>query len=440
MYSHHQQQSYSSFTGYDYTSSAYPASGTVFTSGKGVYLFDRHGNNYLDACAGTFNIGLGYGNKIIIDRLKQQMDTGLIHLSSSFASEAVNFAEQALVDISPKNISKCHLKGCTGGSTAIEQAIRHAWVKTSKKTLITFRGSHHGQTISTTFVSGMPFRKNRLPISPLPTLQVNPPDCYRCPYKKTPSTCGFECIDEVENVLQHPPTGCDDVAAFIAEPILGAGGGITPPHQYWMKLSSVLSAKGILLIFDEVQTFGRTGHFFAAQYYNVEPNLIAIAKGISGIGIPGAGALLMEDGFNLLNGGERSLTWGANLLSCAAISSTVELMKAPSFLHNLKNTGELLADRLNRLASIYDFIGTVRGFGLMTGLEIVATKASRKPRPDLAYKILKTAHKNRLIIRLSEYDRGNFVKIRPSLNITSDEVLDLCDRLAFTLKEVHTTL
>jgi 4-aminobutyrate aminotransferase-like enzyme len=417
--------------------SSYPASGIEFTSGKGVYLLDEFGNDFLDACAGTFNLSMGYGNSVIVDQLKTQLDTGLIHLSSSFVSKHVQLAEYALVDVAPSNIVQCHMKGSTGGSTAIEQAVRHAWVKTGKRTLISFRGSHHGQTISTTFISGMPFRKNRLPISPLPTLQVNPPDCYRCPYQKEPSTCKFECIDEVENVIQHPPTGCDDIAAFIAEPILGAGGGITPPSGYWTKLSSLLAANGILLIFDEVQTFGRTGHFFAAQHYGVEPNLIALAKGISGIGIPGAGALLMEDGFNLLNSGERSLTWGANLLTCVAISSTIELMRQQSFLTQLRSSGELLANNLARIVSQYEFIGTVRGFGLMTGLEIVTSKESRKPRPDLAYKISQIAYKNRLILRLSEYDRGSFLKIRPSLNITHDEIMDLSERLEFTLQEVQ---
>ena len=208
--------------------SAYGESNHSFVSGSGIYLKDSFGENYIDACSGTFNMGLGYGNSEIKQELINVLNSGILHLSSSFQSKYVREAEKALVEIAPSNIKLCHLKGSTGGSSAIEQAIRHVWVSSGKRTIVSFRGSHHGQTIATTFLSGMPFRRDRLPISPLPVLHVEPPDCYRCPFNKEPSTCNFECIDKIERALNFSPTGNNDIAAFIGEPIMGAGGGITP--------------------------------------------------------------------------------------------------------------------------------------------------------------------------------------------------------------------
>ena len=188
-------------------------------------------------------------------------------------------------------------------------------------------------------------------------------------------------------------------------------------------------------MFDEVQTFGRTGHFFAAQYYNVDPNIIVVAKGISGIGVPAAGALLLEKKFALLNQGERSLTWGSNNLTCAAIETTIRVMSAPNFWESTREAGHVLNLELRKLERKYPFIGAVRGTGLMTGLEIVVSKDSKIPNNKLARKIINCAMKNKLIVRLSEYGHGSFVKVRPPLIISSSEVRSLCNLLDYSISQ-----
>lgn len=413
---------------------AYPATAQPeFVAARGCYLIEAGGKRYLDGCAGTFNINLGYGHPAVTEAVSRVLSTGLVHLSGSFRHPEVEGAARALVEVAPDGLTHCHFKGSTGGSTAVEQALRHAWAATGKRSVITFRGGHHGQTIATTSVSGMPFRCNRLPISPLPAVHVDPPDCYRCRWHRTPDTCRLECIDAIEQAIDSAPTGEDDTAAFIGEPILGAGGGIAPPKHWWAALHSRLRRRGVLLALDEVQTFGRTGSFFAADYYDVQPDMIVVSKGISGIGVPGAAGVLMTDSLRKLNAGERSLTSAASVLSMAATRATIEVMRAPGFFESARHAGNVLAERLQSLQRDFDCIGVVRGHGLMTGIELVKDRTSREPDVALARRVIEQCASNGLLLRTSLYDRGAFVKVRPPLVIGEDEVHELCDKLRYAL-------
>jgi 4-aminobutyrate aminotransferase-like enzyme len=320
------------------SSLAYPGMPPQFTRGEGIYLIDDKGQHYLDGASGTFNISLGYAHPDVSQAVSNIILSGLSHISTTiFTNEYAGKAATALVKIAPNSIDCCHFKGCTG-STAMEQAMRSCLIVTGQRTFVGFQNGHHGQTMATTAISGMPFRRNRLPILNLPVVSVPPPDCYRCPVGRNSQNCKMECINLVKNALDNPPTGEKDVCAFIAEPILGAGGGIMPPINYWPMVQELLHARNIPLIFDEVQTFGRTGHFFAAQYFQVEPDLITLAKGISGIGIPGAGAVLSSRRFAILKPYERSLTWGGSPLICAAIATTIEVMQKPEFFARKRNS------------------------------------------------------------------------------------------------------
>ena len=417
----------------DVSALSYPAHGPEFVSARGCHLTDVSGVRYLDGCAGTFNIGLGYGHPEVTRAVTEVLATGLPHVSSSFSHPRIEGAARALVEVAPTSITHCHFKGSTGGSTAVEQAMRTAWAATGKRSFVAFRGSHHGQTIATSSLSGMSFRKNRLPLSPLPVTHVEPPDCYRCAWGRTPATCRLECIAAVERSLDAAPTGEDDVAAFVGEPILGCGGGIAPPRHWWSELQSLLSRRQVLLILDEVQTFGRTGTFFAAEYYGIDPDLIAVGKGISGIGIPGAAALLMTERLRVLDAGERSLTSAGSVIASAAVEATVRAMRAPGFFESARRAGEALAERLRGLQHEFACIGTIRGFGLMTGLELVDSRDTKAPDRALANRLVAECMKNRLLLRTSEYGRGAFLKIRPPLVISVEEVHDLCDRLRRSL-------
>lgn len=411
---------------------AYPPGHALrVTRARGIYVYDDDkGYRAIDLAAGTFNVGLGYGHPAVVAAMVRVLESGATHVSSSFANDDVEQAAANLVRVAPPSLTRCHMKGSTGGSEANEQALRTAHVVSGKRTVAAFRHGHHGQTVLTSHVSGMPYRRSRLPAAAgLPVLHVPPPDCYRCPYDKTPETCALQCLRPVEEALDNPPGGEDDIACFIAEPIIGAGGGLTPPKRYWPELHERLKARGILLIFDEVQTFGRTGGFFAAGYYGVEPDMITLAKGISGIGVAAAAAVLLRPEHAVLKSTERSLTGGASPLVCAAVAATIDVMDAPGFFEGVQKSAEVLADGLHQIRHRFDCVGEVRGVGLMTGLEIVRSKESKQPHPDLTNRIIDKAERNGLLLRNSQYDRGSFLKVRPPLVITPDEARESCDRL-----------
>lgn len=409
--------------------SAYSTGVLRVKSAQGVWISDETGQRFLDGCAGTFNVGLGYGHKYVVEAIRGVLDSGVLHGSGSMSLELRDRAEQALVSIASAGLDRCHLKGCTGGSTAVEQAIRHAWIATGRVAIASFELGHHGQTVLATLASGMEFRKRRVPVRLPYSLQVPPPDCYRCPFGKKPETCSVECVADIEERLRAAAPESGGFAAFVAEPILGAGGGIAPPRKFWSAFSEVLAELEIPLILDEVQTFGRTGEFLAATFFGIEPEMVCLAKSISGIGVPGAGALLLSHRYCALDEGERSLTGGGSNLVCAAIAATIEVMKEPSFFPSMQRSAEALNQGLEAILAQYDFIGCVRGVGLMTGLEIVQSKASRQKYPELASQIIRGCYANGLLVRQSEYGRGSFVKVRPALTISEDEVKELCRRL-----------
>ena len=415
--------------------SAYPTNGIRATSGEGIWITAADGQKYLDGCAGTFNIGLGFKHPKVVSAIENVMQRGILNGSTTLRNELVEEAEKELVSVAPSGLDRCHLKGCTGGSTAVEQAVRHAWANTGRHGLLSFNGSHHGQTIATSLLSGMDFRKSRLGGVTFPVSAVPAPDCYRCPCGKSPHSCRVECAEEVVAAIEaRQGSPQDAVAAFVAEPILGAGGGIVPHRRYWPKISEQLRKRNVLLIFDEVQTFGRTGEFFAADYFEVSADMIAVAKAISGIGVPGTGGLLLPHSMCILDSGERSLTWGGSNIVAAAIVATIREMKRPGFMKQVARVGYYINTELQRMCATYDFVGCVRGVGLMTGLEIVESKQSRRPNIPLAARIIDVCRDSGLLLRQSAYEHGSFVKVRPALTITLDEARELCRRLEHALR------
>ncbi len=416
--------------------SAYSSQSMTVTGARGLWLTTDDGHRYLDACAGTFNVGLGYGHKAVTDAVRKVLDIGILHGSSSICGKEVGEAEALLAAIAPTGLDRVHLKGCTGGSTAVEQALRHAWAYTGRTRVVSFINGHHGQTIVSTLASGMQFRKRRLRHATIPITNVPAPDCYRCPFGKVPESCNVQCADEVVRAATDKD---DAAAAFLAEPVLGAGGGIIPPRLFWHKVADGLQRARIPLILDEVQTFGRLNGFFAADYYGIQPTMIALAKSISGIGVPGAGALLLPKELCILEQGERSLTWGGSSIVGAAIAATVRVMNSDGFFASVQRSGEMLHDSLNRLMTQSRFIGCVRNVGLMSGVELVHSKESRQPYPKFAEAVIRECKHEGLLVRQSEYGLGAFVKIRPALTATSDEVLEIVRRFSLALNRCERT-
>ncbi|WP_285857058.1 aspartate aminotransferase family protein [Mesobacillus subterraneus] len=398
--------------------------------GEGIYLFDADGRKYIDCASATFNLSLGYSHPKVINAIKEQADQ-LIHVTSSFQTDAINKLSKRLVELSPERITKAHLK-VSGGSVANEGAIKMAQRATGKRDIISLFRSHLGQTMMTANLSGNAFRRANSALAIPGGLQVPDPYCYRCFYGQDPSSCNFMCVQRLDDFLEYASSG--NVAAIMVEPISGNGGNIVPPAGYFQRLREFCDRNNIKLILDEIQTgIGRTGYMFAAEYFDVEPDAITVAKGLGGSGAQVAG-ILASDELGGLPSHEHSFTYGANVLSAVAALTTLDVISDPLFLENVRATGSYILFRLEEMKKKYSIIGDVRGVGLMIGIEI--NDADGKPDSKLTNWLADKAMEYGLVIRTSRYGFGNVLKIRPPLILTMEEAEMICEGFESLIREV----
>lgn len=401
----------------------YPVGEKKMVHGKGVYLFDDEGNSYLDCASATFNLSLGYSHPAVLEAIKGQADQ-LIHITSSYQSDPVNDLVRRLIEVSPSNITRVHPK-VSSGSAANEGAIKMAQYATGRTEVVTLFRSHLGQTMMMASMSGNAFRKAPFPILASGSLQVPDPYCFRCFYGQQRETCGLMCVDRLDDFMEYASSG--QVAAIVIEPISGNGGNIVPPDGYMQRLRAFCDERDIVLIFDEIQTgIGRTGQMFAAQHFGVEPDAITTAKGLGGSGAQVA-AILTNDRLAGMPAHHHSFTYGSNLLAAAAANVTLDIIRQPEFLSNVRATGNYILGRLADLKRSYRAIADVRGVGLMIGFELSEPDGS--PAVRLTNHLAKAATDHGLILRTSRYGYGNVLKIRPPLILTLDQAEQLCDRL-----------
>lgn len=408
-----------------------PPDDILMVRGEGIYLYDSNGSRYIDCAAATFNLSLGYSNEEVIAAATAQMRS-LIHSTSSFLTAPVARLTNKLLEVSPPGLEKVHLK-VSSGSAANEGAIKMAQFVTGKTDVISLFRSHLGQTIFTMNASGNGFRRRPFRLANSGILHVPAPYCRRCFYNQKPETCALLCVERINDFIDYASSG--EVAAVIVEPVLGNGDNIIPPPGYLQALRTLCDERGITLIFDEVQTgIGRTGQMFAAQTFGVTPDIMTVAKGLGGTGFQVA-AILCKPEYAQMDSMHHSFTYGSNVMAAAAATRTLEIISQPAFLANVRTVGSYVVERLKSMQQLYPrVIGDVRGVGLMIGFEIVDDDGM----PDLVrLKVLKeTAFKRGLIMRDSRYGRGNVLKIRPPLIISTEQAEDLCNILEQSLVEV----
>jgi 4-aminobutyrate aminotransferase-like enzyme len=403
------------------------SSSVHFTKGIGIRLYTPQNEEYIDAVSGTFNLALGYSHPELVDVLKTQVED-LIHVSSSFTGELAQNVLDSILDHAPDHITDGWMRDIIG-STANEGAVKIANKFNGKNEVISLSLSHHGQTLFATNISGNAFRRKSFSNTLTTNNGIVPaPYCYRCPYAaKGAPECGFLCAEAIHDYVQY--SSSDNVSCLIIEPILGNGGNIVPPEGYFERIRQICDELDIVLIADEVQTgIGRTGHMFASEYYDIQPDIITLAKGLGGIGIPAA-AIIYKPEFAVLEKFEHSYTSGGNLLSLTATQKTMEVVSREGFLENVRTSGRILGDLLHQLKEDYGhIIGDVRGIGYMWGLEIIAKDGA--PDVDLSNRIIDLAlSDHKMILRGSRYGFGNVVKVRPALTATIDDIEEIYTRL-----------
>jgi 4-aminobutyrate aminotransferase len=404
-----------------------------FIRGEGIHLIRDDGAVFVDAASGTFNLPLGYNHPEIVEAVVEQVRR-YSHLSSTIRTDRGPNALDELIEQAPSNIQAGWFRDLTG-STANECAVKIAQKSSGKTDILSLFLSHHGQTQFTTAISGNSFRRKQFPDALSPhSIKMPAPYCHRCFFNATPSSCGMMCVEKIGDFLEHASSG--SVACMIVEPILGNGGNIVPPPGYFQAISKLCAENDILMIADEVQTgMGRTGHLFASEAFDWKPNIITLAKGLGGIGIPVA-AVLYEARLDVLDSHDHSFTSGANPVALAAMTATLKVLRSGEVLADVRRNGVKLGALLGALKEKHRSIGDVRGLGYMWGLEI--DKPDGSPDVSRTEAIIKAAAaSHNLILRGSRYGFGNVVKVRPPLIATEGDLETIVTRLSRAITDVE---
>jgi 4-aminobutyrate aminotransferase-like enzyme len=392
--------------------------------GRGVHL-QVGGESYIDCASGTFNLSLGYSNRQVIDALHAQLERAS-HLSSDLTRVKSAEVFALMREFLPEHINAFWFRDITG-STANECAIRIAQKATGKSDIVSLFLSHHGQSAAATGISGNAFRQRSFALPFVGSLKIPAPDCANCFYGQTPDSCGMLCARRLDDFVEFASSG--QVAALLIEPVLGNGGNIVPPPDYYGVIREVCDRHGILIVADEVQTgFGRTGTFFASTGVarDLRPDIITFAKGAGGIGIPAAGVVMREE-LDILEPWEHSSTSGANPLSLVAMEETLKYIRDARVLDDVAVTSRILRRGLAGLADRFSCVTGDRGVGLMLAFDLPTSA-------DVA-RFIPLAREHGLILRGSRYGFGRTVKVRPPLIVSEDEAFDIIDGLTAALAQ-----
>lgn len=404
-----------------------------FVRGAGMHLYDVDDNEYLDFFGGILTVSVGHCHPKTTEALTQQAQR-LGHTSTLFPHEKhVNLAEK-LADMTPGRLQKSYF--LNSGTEANEAAVMLAKESTGEQEVIALRHGYSGRSALAMTLNG----QGGWRIGGTHTAGVKhalAPYCYRCPLKLTYPECGVACAEDIQELIQTTTSG--RVAAFLAEPIQGVGGFITPPPEYFEIAVGIVREHGGLFIADEVQTgFGRTGgYWFGTEHWGVEPDIMTLAKGIAN-GTPMGVAIATSEVADTLDGLTIS-TFGGNPVSCAAALATIEVMEEEASPEHVDEVGRHLRQGLEALQERYPLIGDVRGKGLMQGVELVRDRETKEPAPDETSHLMDAARQRGLIIGKGGL-YGNALRIAPPLIATNDEVNQALEILDCAFAEVQDTL
>ncbi len=352
--------------------------------GKGVFLYDKEGFEYLDACSGAVTANIGHGIQEILQAIYRQGQQVSFVYRSQFTNEP---SEQLAALLSQETgLDWCFLvnSGSEAVETAVKIAIQHWQEKgrPSKRRVISRWLSYHGITFGALSASGHPVRRERFDSFVGDWPAVEPPYCYQCPFGKTYPACNVQCARQLETVIRRIGEG--NVAAFIAEPVIGAAGGaIEAPPEYFKVVKEICEKYEILFIADEVMTgCGRTGTFLAMEHWGVQPDIVALGKGLSAGYAPIAAALVTKEVLEPILQGSQVImsghTFSANPLSSAAALAVLKLIKSEKMIEGVGEKSKYLQNQLKIMKKNYSIIGDVRGKGLMIGIEFAGSVNGKK--------------------------------------------------------------
>jgi 4-aminobutyrate aminotransferase-like enzyme len=398
----------------------------VMDSGSGRRLTDSEGRTYLDFFGGILTVSVGHADERVNGAIKTQMDR-LGHVSTLYPTLPMVELAERLARITPGRLQKSMFTA--SGTEAVETAVALAQVYTGSIELIALRHGYSGRSmLAQSLTAHSAWRA--VPTQVAGIKHAHAPYCYRCPLKLEYPSCEVACATDIEDLIRTTTTG--KIAGFLAEPILGVGGFIVPPPEYFQIATDIVRKYGGIFICDEVQTgFGRTGgKMFGIEHSGVEPDVMTMAKGVAN-GMPLGVTIAtpeVADAFQSLT----ISTFGGNPVSSAAANATIAIIEGDNLAQNAAIMGARLRAGLEELQARHPkHLGDVRGRGLMLAIEFVADEPAgdRTPSPQTANVVFDAAKECGLLVGKGGLD-SNVLRISPALTVTSDEVDEALNHLA----------
>lgn len=402
--------------------------------GDGCYIEDVDKNVFLDFSSGISTTNVGYSNDYLISRVEDQLHK-LWHFAGTdfYYEEQVNAAE-SLISIMPGSHDK-KVFFTNSGAESNEASIKFARSYTKRPEFVGFIGGFHGRTMgSLAFTASKAIHHENFFPEMNGVTHIPYPDPYRNPFNidgyENPDDLTNAVLDYLDEYIFDKFLPSNSVAGILVEPIQGEGGYIVPPRDFHKKLMEMAHDNDILYIMDEVQTgFGRTGYFFASEYFGIDPDIMSVAKSIAS-GIP-MGASIVKNKYDFERSGLHSNTFGGNLLACVASMATIEEIKNKNMIKNSRENGDYLNKRLRELQEKYDAIGDVRGLGLMQAIDFVKNRKTKAHFASLRNKVIENAYHNGLILLGAGESAIRFI---PPLIIKNEEIDNAIEILDKSIK------
>jgi taurine---2-oxoglutarate transaminase len=387
---------------------------------EGIYFWDADGKRYIDFSSQLMNTNIGHQHPKVVKAIQDQA-AKLCFVHPGNATEPRGLLGKKLAEITPGNLKKTFFT--LGGAEANENAIKIARFYTGRHKILARYRSYHGATHGAIALTG---DYRRLAVEPAMPGGVHflDPFCYRCPFGQKKDSCKRECISHLEEVIRYE--GPDKIAAVIMEGVVGSNGLIVPPDDYWPRVREICDKYGILLISDELMSgWGRTGKWFAVDNWNVTPDIITTAKGITSGYVPLGAVIVSEpiakffDDKYLYAG----LTYNGHALACAAAVATIAVYEEDHLIENAVTAGKHLGEALEGIKARHPSVGDVRYIGLFSALELVANRETKEIfAPPVMAEVGKMLRQNGLFTFIMANTMGSVVFVVPPLCITNEQL------------------
>jgi adenosylmethionine-8-amino-7-oxononanoate aminotransferase len=431
----------------------------IIVRAEGIYVFDEHGRRYIDGSGGSSVVtSIGHGVEEVSRAMYEQAQRFSFIPAHAFTNQAFLDLSDLIVGLAPGDLrdnSRVWVT-CTG-TDATDDAVRLArqyWVEAgqpSKHQVITRWQAFHGNNIAVAGFSGLTARRKVFQPMYVDSPHIPPAFCYRCYFEKTYPECGLLCARALETAIRQQ--GPENVAAFIAEPVVGAAlGGVPAPDGYFQVVREICDRYDVLFIADEVMTgWGRTGEIWGIEHWGVTPDIIATAKGMTAGYTPLSAIIARDSIWAVLEGNHSPFkaghTLNANAVSCAGAVVVIDYMRAHDLPTNAAARGQQALEGLRKTMAAHPSIGDVRGRGLMFGFEFVQDRGSKEPFPT-ALKVSSLLEQAALRHGLVTYPctgtvdggPGDMVLMAPPLTITAREMDEVLDILDLSIGEVEETV